>query len=117
FRRLGTQKIPSIVAFTTQEDYTRFLNKLKEVHQFQADYDLVQQQFPELKSWAQAKPLKVVAHAGEWDGLLKVCAHLQKHGRPDCYLRELPVEVDTKFIERKHAVLNELLPIVASNCV
>lgn len=117
FRRFGTQKIPSTVAFTTQEDYIRFLNKLTEVRQFQADYNLIQRQFPELKSWAQTKPLKIVAHAGEWDGLLKVCAHLQKHGRPDCYLRELPVEVDTKFIERKRGVLNELLPIVALDCV
>jgi hypothetical protein len=32
-------------------------------------------------------------------------------------LRELPVEVDTKFIERKRGVLNELLPIVAPDCV
>lgn len=118
FRRLGTQKIPSTVAFTTQEDFVRFLNKLTEVRQFQADYDRIQQQqFPELKSWALTKPLKVVAHAGEWDGLLKICAHLQKHGRPDCYLRELPVEVDTKFVERKRGVLNELLPIVAPDCV
>jgi len=117
FRRFGTQKIPSTVAFPTQEDFVRFLNKLKEVRGFQADYDLIQQQFPELKSWAQAKPLKVVAHAGEWDGLLAVCAYLRKHGRPNCYLRELLVEVDTKFIERKRGVLNELLPIVAPYCV
>jgi len=117
FRRLGTQKIPGTVAFPTQEDFVRFLNKLKEVHGFQADYDLIQHEFPELKLWAQAKPLKVVAHAGEWNGLLTVCAHLRKYGRPNCYLRELPVEVDTKFIERKCAVLNEMLPIVAPNCV
>ena len=117
FRRFGTQKVPSTVVFTAQDDYTRFLNKLAEVRQFQADYGLIQHQFHELKSWAQTKPLKVVAHAGEWDGLLKVCAHLQKHGRPNCYLRELPVEVDTKFIERKRGVLNELLPIVALDCV
>ena len=117
FRRLGTQKIPSAVAFPTQEDFVRFLNKLTEVREFQTDYALIQQQFPELVLWAQAKPLKVVAHAGEWGGLLAVCAYLQKHGCPNCYLRELPVEVDTKFIERKRGVLNELLPIVASNCV
>ncbi|HEX3716839.1 MAG TPA: DUF3322 domain-containing protein [Verrucomicrobiae bacterium] len=117
FRRLGTQNIPSTVAFTTQEDYTRFLNKLKEVREFQADYHLIQTQFPELVLWAQAKPLKVVAHTGEWDGLFAVCAYLRKNGRPNCYLRELPVEVDTKFIERKRGVLNELLPIVAPDCV
>jgi hypothetical protein len=117
FRRLGTQKIPNIVAFSNQEDYLRFLNKLTEVRSFQSDYHLIKQEFPELTLWAQAKPLKVVAHAGDWTGLLAVCAYLRKHGRPNCYLRELPVEVDTKFIERKRGVLNEVLPIVVPDCV
>lgn len=111
------QTIPATVAFTTQDDYARFLGKLTEIRLFQADYSLISQQFPELIPWAQAKPLKVVAHAGEWDGLLGVCAYLHQHGRPNCYLRELPVEVDTKFIERKRGVLGEILPIVAPSCV
>lgn len=117
FNRLGPQTIPATVAFTTQDDYARFLGKLAEIRAFQADYSLISQQFPELIPWAQAKPLKVVAHAGEWEGLLGVCAHLQQHGRPNCYLRELPVEVDTKFIERKRGVLGEILPLVAPACV
>lgn len=117
FSRLGVQTIPSAVAFTTQDDYARFLGKMTEIRAFQADYSLISQQFPELIPWAQAKPLKVVAHAGEWDGLLGVCAHLHQHGRPNCYLRELPVEVDTKFIERKRGVLSEILPITAPGCV
>jgi hypothetical protein len=117
FRRFGTQKIPSAVTFTAEEDFILFLKKAAEVRQFQTDYELIQNQFQELISWAQTKPLKIVAHAGEWDGLLKVCAYLKIHGRPNCYLRELPVEVDTKFIERKRGVLNELLPIIAPNCV
>lgn len=117
FNRLGVQTIPATVAFTTQDDYARFLGKLTEIRLFQADYSLISQQFPELIPWAQAKPLKVVAHAREWDGLLGVCAYLHQHGRPNCYLRELPVEVDTKFIERKRGVLGEILPIVAPSCV
>lgn len=117
FNRLGVQTIPATVAFTTQDDYARFLGKLTEIRAFQADYSLISQQFPELIPWVQARPLKVVAHAGEWDGLLGVCAHLHQHGRPNCYLRELPVKVDTKFIERKRGVLGEILPLVAPDCV
>jgi hypothetical protein len=117
FKRLGVQTIPATVAFTTQDDYARFLGKMTEIRAFQADYSLISQQFPELIPWAQARPLRVVAHAGEWDGLLGVCAHLRQYGRPNCYLRELPVDVDTKFIERKRGVFNELLSIAAPNCV
>jgi len=60
-----------------------------------------------------AKPLKVIAHAGDWDGLLSVSLHLKDNPRPNCYLRELPVVVDTKFVERHIGILSELLPIVA----
>ncbi|HWE94076.1 MAG TPA: DUF3322 domain-containing protein [Tepidisphaeraceae bacterium] len=113
FRRLGLQNVPSAVAFPSAEDYVRFLKRQAEVRQFQADYELVRKQCPELGAWAQANPTKVVDHAGSWQGLLDVCAHLQNHPRPNCYLRELPVVVDTKFIEGRKGVLSELLPIVA----
>jgi hypothetical protein len=113
FRRLGMQRIPAAVAFSTQDDYIRFLKKQAEVRQFQADHALIQKQCPELGEWAQAKPLKVVAHAGIWQGLLDVCVYLRNHPRPDCYLRELPVTVDTKFIENHKGILAELLPVAA----
>jgi hypothetical protein len=117
FRRYGEQQIPAGVSFLTREDFTRFLGKCSEACQFEKDYELLPQVFPELLEWARMSPLKLVDHAGEWSGLIKICSYLREQGRPNCYLRELPVEVDTKFIERKRGVLGELLPIVASSCV
>lgn len=117
FRRFGEQKVPATVSFPTREDYTRFLGKCSEVRQFEQDFKLVQETFPELAEWIKRNPLKVVEHAGDWTGLIAVCAHLRQYGRPNCYLRELPVEVDTKFIERKRGVLSEILPVVAPGCV
>jgi hypothetical protein len=117
FRRFGEQQIPATVSFATREDYTRFLGKCSEVRQFEQDCKLVQESFPELVEWIQRNPLRVVEHAGDWTGLIAVCAYLRQNGRPNCYLRELPVEVDTKFIERKRGVLGEILPIVAPGCV
>jgi len=117
FRRFGEQQVPSTVSFPTREDYTRFLGKCSEVRQFEQDCKLVLESFPELAAWIERNPLRVVEHAGDWTGLIAVCAHLRQNGRPNCYLRELPVEVDTKFIERKRGVLGEILPTVAPNCV
>jgi hypothetical protein len=117
FRRFGEQQVPAAVSFATREDYTRFLGKCSEVRQYEDDYKLALEAFPELTGWVQRNPLKVVEHTGDWTGLLAVCAYLHQHGRPNCYLRELPVEVDTKFIERKRGVLGEILPIVAPGCV
>lgn len=117
FRRFGDQQVPATVSFSTLEDYTRFLGKCSEVRQFEDDCKLVLEAFPELAGWIERNPLKLVEHAGDWTGLLAVCAYLRHHGRPNCYLRELPVEVDTKFIERKRGVLGEILPLVAPSCV
>lgn len=117
FRRLGAQRIPATVALTTQEDYVRFLKKQSEVRQFVADCELIQHQCPELRDWARDRPLKVVAHAGVWQELLNVCLHLRSKPRPNCYLRELPVVVDTKFIESHKGILCELLPIAAPQTV
>ena len=111
FRRLGSQRVPATVTFSSQDDYVRFLQKQSEVSQFKADYALILQKCPGLNVWAQMKPLRVVAHAGDWQGLLDVCIYLQNHPRPDCYLRELPVVVDTKFVENRKGILAELFPI------
>lgn len=117
FRRFGEQQVPATVSFATRDDYTRFLGKCSEVRQFEHDCKLVLEIFPELVEWIQRNPLKVVEHAGDWNGLLAVCVYLRQHGRPRCYLRELPVEVDTKFVERKRGILGEILPIIAPGCV
>jgi len=117
FRRLGAQRIPATVAFPTQEDYIRFLKKHVEVRQFQGDFGLIKKECPELCAWAQSKPLKVVAYAGAWQGLLSVCVYLRTNPRPNCYLRELAVVVDTKFIEDHKGILSELLPIIAPETV
>jgi len=76
FRRFGDQRIPAGITFPTREDFTRFLGKCAEALQFEKDCKLIVQTFPELMAWTYEKPLKVVEHATEWDGLLKVCAHL-----------------------------------------
>jgi hypothetical protein len=112
-RRMGMQNVPAKVTFPTQDDYVQFLGKAAEVAQFEKDRDLIRQRCPELVSWMGAKPLKVIDHAGDWDGLLGVSLHLKDNPRPNCYLRELPVVVDTKFVERHIGILSELLPIVA----
>jgi len=112
-RRMGMQNVPAKVTFPTQDDYVQFLDKVAEVAQFEKDRDLIRQRCPELVSWMGAKPLKVIGHAGHWDGLLSVSLHLKHNPRPNCYLRELPVVVDTKFVERHVGILSELLPVVA----
>jgi len=116
FRRFGDQEIPSAISFKTREDYTCFLGKCAEVEQFERDYRLIVRAFPELQEWCASRPSSVVEHASRWERLVAVCERLRRYGTPNCYFRELPVAVDTKFIERHKGILAELLPLVAPAC-
>ena len=116
FRRFAAQRLPAKIIFPSRDDFTRFIGKEREAAQFEADYALIAAHVPELASWALTYARLVVENAGRWPGLLAVCDHLRKVGRPGCYLRELPVSVPTKFIEQNKAVLSLLLPIAAPHC-
>lgn len=117
FRRYGRQTVPSRVIFPTQNDFVMFLNKNEEVIAFKSNYALLMNTFPEVRQWALASPTRLVQSQFNWEELLTVCQYIRKHGRPNCYMRELPVAIDTKFIERNKAVLSELLELVAPECV
>jgi hypothetical protein len=117
FRRYGRQTVPSKVFFPTQNDFVKFLNKEEEVIAFESNYALLVGIFPEIREWALASPLRLARSQREWKELMAVCQHIRKHGRPNCYMRELPVAVDTKFIERNKIVLNDVLELVAPECV
>ena len=66
---------------------------------------------PSLVAFFQERPLDAVEFADAWPGLLEVCCYLQLHPRPNLYARELPLSVDTKFVERHQTVLARLLAV------
>lgn len=111
-KNLGMQDLPDKVLFESSEDYERFLQKTKEVCCFRNDISAILSAFPVLKNWVEKYPLKVVENAGSWGDLLKVVTYFAQNPRPNLYIRELPIEVHTKFIERNKAIIRELLDIV-----
>jgi hypothetical protein len=54
----------------------------------------------------------MVDHLADWHALVAVCAYFDANPRPDCYPRQIPVPVGTKFIEEHAAILRELLDVV-----
>lgn len=120
-RRHGVQSLPEKIVFETETDYLRFLSKEEEAKLFKVNLSLIVSCFPALCSWCEAHPLWVVEYAGVWTDLLKVCSFFCACPQPKLYVRELPVEVHTKFIEWHikvlQSLLNELLPIEKTNSV
>lgn len=116
-RRHGEQDIPVSITFLTENDYLKFLGKEQQAASFKKDVDSILSSFPELLAWAVRFPGKVRDHHGIWADLLKVCAYFKANPRPQLYIRELPIPVDTKFIERNKGIVKELLDIVIAGCV
>jgi hypothetical protein len=111
-KTLGEQDLPERVLFESASDIERFLQKCGEVSQFRKDVAMLLDEFPQLRSWVERYPLKVVENASFWSDLLKVLRYFVVNPCPRLYIRELPIEVHTKFIECNKGVLRELLDIV-----
>lgn len=109
-RQHGLQDIPSDVVFESLEDYLRFLGREQEYAQFLSQAAAIRQQLPQLEEWLQSNPTAVIAHLGDWEGLLKVCDwFLHRFEADRYYIRELPIAVHTKFIENNKGILRRLL--------
>jgi hypothetical protein len=114
-QKLGLQSLPKRIVIETEQDYLKFIKKQKEVEIFKTNIELIRITIPVLVNWLLRNPLKVIEHSDHWNELLKVCQYFQNNPKPNLYIRELPIQVHTKFIEQNDKIirnlLEEILPI------
>jgi hypothetical protein len=111
-KTIGTQQLPTSIYFDTEKDFLKFLGKDKEVEIFINDWQIIHAHFPELKDWITKNPSKIIQHQGKWESILKVCNYFKNCPKPNLYIRELPANVHTKFIESNQSIIAELLDII-----
>lgn len=109
-KRHGIQDIPTSISFQTEYDYLKYINEEKATAKFKKDITCILSSFPELKDWIYKYPVKVIDN--DWESLLKVCRYFKDTPKPHLYIRELPIQIHTKFIENKKSIIKELLDIV-----
>jgi hypothetical protein len=109
-RQLGEQHLPSRIYFETEQDFLRFIGKLREATQFK---QLAQQTFerhPTLAEVLHGKPRWLLDNLAVWNKLLSVAAWLIAHPRPDIFIRQIDLPgIDSKFIEQHKTQLTVLL--------
>jgi hypothetical protein len=106
----GTQSLPVSIYFSSGIDFLKYLGKEKEFNRFKDDVDLITESIPQLREWIKSNPLKVIENAEAWKDLLKVCKHFMRDHIPGkYYIRELPINIHTKFIEQNKTILFSLL--------
>jgi hypothetical protein len=111
-RVFGQNQFPNRIVFETREDLLRLINRLREFGVFSAAVTKLRGELPELESWIRSNPQRLIACQSEVEGLVQVVRHLLDNPRPMVFARELPLPVDTKFIERHKRILREWLDIV-----
>lgn len=118
-RRWGRQKFPERVWFEDEDQFLKALHKHEEVECFRTNLALTREQCPELESWLPANAINLVEFSIVWPELLRVCRYFLANPRPGLYARELPIEVNTKFIEQHEGIIRKLfdflLPDTAKN--
>lgn len=116
-KTIGMQSLPIIIYFDTEKDFLKFIEKEKEVDAFINDWQAIHSHFPELKGWIIKNPNKIIQHQGKWDSILKVCSYFKNYPKPNLYIRELTVNVHTKFIESNQSIITELLDVIIENYI
>ena len=110
-RQLGRNMFPKRIAFETQEDFLRFIGRQSEFTVFVDAVQRLRAEFPKLENWHRLHRQELIDSATELDGLLSVLRCFHAHPLPNCFARELPLPVDTKFIERHKRILFEWFDI------
>jgi len=111
-RQHGRNLFPGRVVFETQDDFLRFIGKQREFAGYSASVERIRRHLPELKSWLQSNRALLIDHLPSVNGLLDVVEFLRANPRPGIFAREIPLFVDTKFIEQHAGILEQWLNIV-----
>ena len=108
-QKYGEQSLPTKISIDTESDYLKLIKKQAEFTKFRANIELMSLSVPQLEQWIFNNPQKVIDYAYRWEDLLKVCHYFLSNPRPNLYIRELPIEVHTKFIEDNKSIISSLL--------
>lgn len=110
YRSIGRNRFIRSIGVESLEDYLFVLKREENYALVMSDAAEITAAVPVLQRWCAAHPLEVEKYQGQWSTLLKVVRYfLEEHEPGRYYIRELPLEVPTKFIENHKGVLTSLL--------
>ncbi len=108
FDKIGRQQVPDKILIESIEDYLRITGKEEEFEAFVKNHSLIIQELPVLHEWVQANPGKLIEH-NTWFDTLKVCKYFIQNPKPKMHIRQLPIEIHTKYITENESIIQSLL--------
>lgn len=104
------QQVPHKIYIESLEDLIYLTHRANDYSEIKQAYFKIIDIFPELKPWAIAYPAELLKYVGEWQNILSVCSFFRSSDNLiQYYIRELPIDVHTKFIEEHTGILRKLL--------
>jgi len=112
-RQLGPQRVPRSVVISTEDDALSMIGMGSKAKRFRVLLGPTLQELPELRAWIAKHPLVVLEHEQDWDRIVRFLVWMRANPRPGIYLRQIELPgIDTKFVERRRALLSALLDCV-----
>jgi len=108
FDKIGKQLVPERISIDSIEDYLRVAGKEKEYQTFLKNLSLIQTELPLLIEWVKANPTKLIEHTN-WTDTLNVCKYFMNTPAPNKYIRQLPIDIHTKYILENKSIVQSLL--------
>jgi hypothetical protein len=112
-RNLGANLVPARVTVESFEQLTAILGTTSDVRLLDDLIARTRESVPALVDWVVAHPMATLQHASVWNQMLATVVWIAAHDTSHLYVRQIDVEgVDTKFVERHHRLLDQLLTVV-----
>lgn len=111
-RDFGTNLVPKYITIDTRDDLLRLSQKTEEFEATCHVVKRIRESLPQLSDWLESKYSSLYKISDSIEGLIQVAQYFIENPLPDCYIRQIPVPVDTKFVENHESVLNEWLDIL-----
>lgn len=111
FEKIGYQSIPNRILIPSVDVYLRIIRRREEMNVFTRNWQFIYREMPQLTEWCQRNPNRLINH-DTWKDTLNVCRYFMSHPRPELYIRELPIDIHTKYIEENKDLLRSLLDVL-----
>lgn len=108
-KKMGTQSLPDRIEIETQQDFLHIISKKDDFEVFKTEVQKLKNSGLDLNHWMEENPEKIIEKAGKWAILTIICHYFLQNPKPNKYLRELPIDIHTKFIESNQAIITSLL--------
>ena len=116
-RKWGNQRWPRRISFVSIENLAHALQSTEQLRLFREALAFARCACPKLEPWLQTKAHRIPEVLPDWKDLICVCAFFDANPFPDCFARQLPIPVGTKFVEEHAGILGELLTVVLGDRV